>query len=78
LEKARRMKTAGELSVQASEALAADLKNAVAAGVASSTDYLNALAAVAEAKYRLGQCEYLRKSVSLQLAFALGEAIEFK
>jgi outer membrane protein TolC len=77
LEKSHRMKTAAELSQKAAEALAEDLKNALSAGVVSSTDYINALAGVSQARFRVAQAETLHKSVSLQLAFALGETIEF-
>jgi outer membrane protein TolC len=77
LEKAHRMKSVAELSLKAAEELTEELKNAQSAGVASSVEYLNALAAVSQEKYRCAQAETFRKSMSLQLAFALGEDIKF-
>jgi len=77
IEKAHRMKTAAELSQKAAEAFAADLKNALSAGMVSPTEYLNALAAASQARFKVAQAETFRKSVSLQLAYALGETIEF-
>ncbi len=77
IEKSHRMKTAAELALKASEAFAEELKNSLSAGIVSPTEYLNALSAVAQARFRVAQAETVRKMASLQLAFTLGEKMEF-
>jgi outer membrane protein TolC len=77
IKKAHRMKAAAVLAHKAAEALAEDLSNALQAGVVSSAEYLDALAAAAKASFRISQAETLKKTASLQLAFVLGESMEF-
>lgn len=77
LESAHRMQAAAELSLEASRALEEDLRNALAAGVIVSDEYLNALTALARAEFALARAQTLRKSALLRLRFAVGEEITF-
>ncbi|MBD3393046.1 MAG: hypothetical protein GF418_13110 [Chitinivibrionales bacterium] len=77
IQKAHRMHSAAKLALDAAVAFAEDLENALTAGVVSSTEYLNALAAVSNARFRVARAETMRKMACLRLAYALGESMEF-
>jgi outer membrane protein TolC len=77
LENAHRIMAAAQLSLKAARQLEKDLVNALNAGVVVSDEYLNALAAVAQAQFEVARAEALKKGALLRLEFALGETIRF-
>ena len=74
---AKRQMEAAQATVAATELFAQDLKNAVDAGTATPTDYLNALTSVAQAKLSYDQAACALKMSFLSLLFTNGETIKY-
>jgi outer membrane protein TolC len=68
---------AAQASFAAAEAVAADAKNSVAAGVITQSDYLNALTARARAALAVKQAAFMKNMALLQLYFASGMELKF-
>jgi outer membrane protein TolC len=75
--KARRMQEASRIALEAAQASAEDLHNAVQAGVAATVEYLEALKVVAETRYTLASAQAMEKMAFLQLQYSRGEEIQF-
>jgi outer membrane protein TolC len=73
----RQQFTASQASLEASRTLAEELKNAAAAGVATTADYLNAVTGQAAARLKAEQAKFLIKTATLQLKYAQGKPILF-
>ncbi|MGA2506155.1 MAG: TolC family protein [Chitinispirillaceae bacterium] len=69
--------SACEASRAAARALAEDLKNSLAAGTATTTDYLNALVNQAQAELLVVQAKTAEKIALLQLRFAAGKTLKY-
>jgi outer membrane protein TolC len=77
LTRAVRQQDAAQASFTAAEAVTADAKNSMAAGVITQSDYLNALTARARAALAVKQAAFLKNMAILQLYFASGRELKF-
>jgi outer membrane protein TolC len=75
--RAVRLHDAAQASFVAAEAVTADAKNSVAAGVITQSDYLNALTARARAALGVKQAAFMKNMALLQLYFASGRELKF-
>jgi outer membrane protein, adhesin transport system len=75
--RAQRQSEAADASLGAAEALAADAKNNLAAGVATQADVLNALTARSRAALAVKQAGLMKNMAILQLYFASGKELKF-
>ena len=75
--RAVRQQDAAQASLTAAEAVTADAKNSVAAGVITQSDYLNALTARARAALAVKQAAFMKNMAILQLYFASGRELKF-
>jgi outer membrane protein TolC len=77
LTRAVRQQDAAQASLAAAEAVTADAKNSLAAGVITQTDYLNALTSRARAALAVKQAAFMKNMAVLQLYFASGRELKF-
>jgi outer membrane protein TolC len=75
--RAKRQKEAAQVSLQASRAVAEDVKNSLEAGLLTPLDYQNALVAQATAELAVKQADFLEKIALLKIDFAVGKEIKF-
>jgi outer membrane protein TolC len=75
--RAVRLQDAAQASLAAAEAVTADAKNSVAAGVITQSDYLNALTARARAALAVKQAAFMKNMAILQLYFASGRELKY-
>ena len=66
-----------EASAAAAAALAEERKNQIASGTATSTDYLNALADLAQARLQAAAATTAKRAAMLRLQFAAGKEIRY-
>jgi outer membrane protein TolC len=66
-----------EAAREAARALTGDLKNSLAAGTATTADYLNALANQAQAELLVEQAKTTKKTALLRMWFAAGKTIKY-
>jgi outer membrane protein TolC len=69
--------SACEAAREAARALATDLKNALAAGTVTATEYLDALVKQAQAELLVEQAKTMKKSALLRMWFAAGKTIKY-
>ena len=75
--RAQRQAEAADASLAAAEALAADAKNNLAAGVATQADVLNALTTRSRAALAVKQAAFMKNMAIMQLYFASGKEMKF-
>jgi outer membrane protein TolC len=75
--RAKRQKSAAQLSLNASRAVAGDAKNSLDAGVVTLLDYQNALIAQATAELAVKQADFMEKTALLNVYFAIGKEIKY-
>jgi outer membrane protein TolC len=75
--RAIRQQEAARASLAAADAVVADAKNSLAAGVTTQTDYLNAITAHARADLSVRQAAFMKNMALLQLYFASGRELNF-
>jgi len=69
--------SASKAAREAARALTADLKNALAAGTVTATEYLDALVKQAQAELLVEQAKTHKKSALLKLWFAAGKTLKY-
>jgi outer membrane protein TolC len=75
--RAQRQKNAARISLEASHALAEDVKNSLNSGVSTSLDYLNALSSEAVAECGVKQAQFMEKMALLKIYYASGKELKY-